>query len=681
MKIKVGFALRKLSMGLISLSIVSTLSSKYGSYVKADIIKNTITDKNVVFENIKIGRKNSISFYVTGNVNKLVLFDENGKEIGSDISGTQFFINLRSQPKLNSQLTVKAYNNIGEYQGKTSFIYTNRDKLYDALESGYLKNTGKYINSTKGDQVAYDNAYANAIKVTNSWTCSQTEVDSATQKYIIARNKIQSAKIGTEIKDSSIFDNIDVSNDGVWFLIPKKGMTVVKLFNQGEELDNLESSYQYVLKFNSKLVPNTTLTIKAYDLSGSQIGELVFNYTDRNKFKKEYSFYNLKGTQTYKLAKSNLQKAYDNAFNKASKVNSNYNATQSQVDDVTNELNKARLDLINDTEDSNKNLEINSIENISFEDNRIFVTANRNRYITITDMEGNEPGSDKSGFQFYVILNKIIRPDTPLYINSLDELKNRIQRIKVIYTDRTEFHKAYYLGNLKNTYRYKNATKRAQQKYDEAYADAKRLEKNYVASQELVDNVTKELRNAFKGLAANCENNSNNSDTNLFINNIPLYMLPSDKSNKLSESKEVHISKVVYAPVISNKRNIKIALVNAEGKVTNKFINTDSKWKVFAQKEINGHLYYRLGTQNQWALADYFVNNSEEKMSGIARINYVPWYGINLWNNYGKDAKWNGTRLKHGTRWKIFKRVNVNGKTWYNLGGNQWILGKYVVLE
>lgn len=443
MKIKVGFALRKLSMGLISLSIVSTLSSKYGSYVKADIINNTITDKNVVFENIKIGRKNSISFYVTGNVNKLVLFDENGKEIGSDISGTQFFINLRSQPKLNSQLTVKAYNNIGEYQGKTSFIYTNRDKLYDALESGYLKNTGKYINSTKGDQVAYDNAYANAIKVTNSWTCSQTEVDSATQKYIIARNKIQSAKIGTEIKDSSIFDNIDVSNDGVWFLIPKKGMTVVKLFNQGEELDNLESSYQYVLKFNSKLVPNTTLTIKAYDLSGSQIGELVFNYTDRNKFKKEYSFYNLKGTQTYKLAKSNLQKAYDNAFNKASKVNSNYNATQSQVDDVTNELNKARLDLINDTEDSNKNLEINSIENISFEDNRIFVTANRNRYITITDMKGNELGLDKSGFQFYVILNKIIRPDTPLYINSLDELKNRIQRIKVIYTDRTEFHKAY----------------------------------------------------------------------------------------------------------------------------------------------------------------------------------------------------------------------------------------------
>lgn len=63
----------------------------------------------------------------------------------------------------------------------------------------------------------------------------------------------------------------------------------------------------------------------------------------------------------------------------------------------------------------------------------------------------------------------------------------------------------------------------------------------------------------------------------------------------------------------------------------------------------------------------------------VITINYVPNYGIAVWNspNAGKAAT--GQVLKHGTAWKVTGTKTVNGKTWYNLGGAQWIDGSYTV--
>jgi hypothetical protein len=48
----------------------------------------------------------------------------------------------------------------------------------------------------------------------------------------------------------------------------------------------------------------------------------------------------------------------------------------------------------------------------------------------------------------------------------------------------------------------------------------------------------------------------------------------------------------------------KIALFNSQGKVTG-YLRTNSNWKVFASKKINGRLMYRLGNDNQWIPAEY----------------------------------------------------------------------------
>ncbi|BDR56836.1 immunoglobulin-like domain-containing protein [Xylocopilactobacillus apis] len=61
----------------------------------------------------------------------------------------------------------------------------------------------------------------------------------------------------------------------------------------------------------------------------------------------------------------------------------------------------------------------------------------------------------------------------------------------------------------------------------------------------------------------------------------------------------------------------------------------------------------------------------------IGYINYVPGYGIMVYNAPAGSST--GVRLNHGTAWKVSqKAVNAKGETFYQVGSNQWINGKYV---
>lgn len=72
-----------------------------------------------------------------------------------------------------------------------------------------------------------------------------------------------------------------------------------------------------------------------------------------------------------------------------------------------------------------------------------------------------------------------------------------------------------------------------------------------------------------------------------------------------------HVKKTSKGKSISHKyRRIarvvkKVTLVDAKGKKTKRTLKVGTNWKVFAKKKIKGHLYYRLGTQKQWARASY----------------------------------------------------------------------------
>lgn len=61
----------------------------------------------------------------------------------------------------------------------------------------------------------------------------------------------------------------------------------------------------------------------------------------------------------------------------------------------------------------------------------------------------------------------------------------------------------------------------------------------------------------------------------------------------------------VYAPIINNDPNWKIALRDGNGHLTGKYIKTNSRWKVFDTKTMKGGTWYKLGTNEQWAPAAY----------------------------------------------------------------------------
>ncbi|KGG54835.1 C40 family peptidase [Lactobacillus sp. wkB10] len=61
------------------------------------------------------------------------------------------------------------------------------------------------------------------------------------------------------------------------------------------------------------------------------------------------------------------------------------------------------------------------------------------------------------------------------------------------------------------------------------------------------------------------------------------------------------------------------------------------------------------------------------------KINYVPGYGINVWDNY-ENPTFTGKRIKHGKTVSILSSaIDKKGNTWYQIGENQWIQARYTV--
>lgn len=102
----------------------------------------------------------------------------------------------------------------------------------------------------------------------------------------------------------------------------------------------------------------------------------------------------------------------------------------------------------------------------------------------------------------------------------------------------------------------------------------------------------------------------------------------------------------------------------------------------------NGEEWYKLGDGN-WVKKQYVKAgqnpNEAVEARGVVTVNYVPGYGIAVYKEPGKSAlvQVNGKpkRLAHGTSWKSFKKQIVNNVTYYNVGGNQWVNGNFVIFK
>ncbi|WEV50890.1 C40 family peptidase [Lactobacillus sp. ESL0731] len=60
-------------------------------------------------------------------------------------------------------------------------------------------------------------------------------------------------------------------------------------------------------------------------------------------------------------------------------------------------------------------------------------------------------------------------------------------------------------------------------------------------------------------------------------------------------------------------------------------------------------------------------------------VNYVPGYGINIWNSY-ENPTFTGQRVQHGTVVNVIdSETDAKGNVWYEIGPDQWIQAQYTV--
>lgn len=121
-------------------------------------------------------------------------------------------------------------------------------------------------------------------------------------------------------------------------------------------------------------------------------------------------------------------------------------------------------------------------------------------------------------------------------------------------------------------------------------------------------------------------------------------------------------------------------LSGPDGQKLDQRVEAGSEFVVIASKYADGNLYYEI-SNGKWIMAKYTTQEAQiTAKSGVLTINSKPDYGVAVWRVPGQDQI-SGKFLKDGSSWRYFRVANVNGQTWYDLGGNQWISAKSVLVR
>lgn len=121
-------------------------------------------------------------------------------------------------------------------------------------------------------------------------------------------------------------------------------------------------------------------------------------------------------------------------------------------------------------------------------------------------------------------------------------------------------------------------------------------------------------------------------------------------------------------------------LSGPDGQRLDQRVEVGSEFVVIASKYAGGNLYYEI-SNGKWIMAKYTTQEAQvTAKSGVLTINSKPDYGVPVWRVPGQDQI-SGKFLKDGSSWRYFRVANVNGQTWYDLGGNQWISAKSVLVR
>lgn len=125
-----------------------------------------------------------------------------------------------------------------------------------------------------------------------------------------------------------------------------------------------------------------------------------------------------------------------------------------------------------------------------------------------------------------------------------------------------------------------------------------------------------------------------------------------------------------------------IAVFDAPGgKMTGTMLKDGTSWATYkAAKTDDGRTWYNLGGK-QWIDAAYAATYRITPKSGTIKIYAAQ--DVALWTTPATNLPYLKQSiiklLPAGSSWKVSGQTTVNGITWYNLGGNQWVHAEYTV--
>lgn len=157
--------------------------------------------------------------------------------------------------------------------------------------------------------------------------------------------------------------------------------------------------------------------------------------------------------------------------------------------------------------------------------------------------------------------------------------------------------------------------------------------------------------------------------------------LQQEQEAKERAAKGEEYNATLFVPVINNKRNWKVRVLDNNGHYVDKYVSTGKTIKVLAKKTVNGRTFYKIA-DNEWIPAEFTLGTEEQAVQAIAYmpvVNHKRGWKVALMDENGH---YTGKYLSTNTSWKVFAKKVINGRLCYRLGTQaQWVPADYLVIR
>ena len=436
-----------------------------GQTTNKDALKAEIAKENDVKASAK---------YKNGSADKKQAYDDalaEAKRIDAKTDATQAEVN-------------KAKQDLADAAAALDGIEVNKDALKaEIAKDPTVKGTDKYKNATDAKKQAYDDALAEAKRIDAKEDATQAEVNKAKQDLANAAAALDGQPTDKDALKAEIAKDPTVKADDKY-----KNAT-----------DENKQAYDDALAEAKRIDAKTDATQAEVNKAKQDLADaaaaLDGQATNKDALKAEIAKDpTVKADDKYKNATDEKKQAYDDALAEAKRIDAKTDATQAEV-------NKAKQDLANaaaalDGQPTNKD----------------DLQSEVNKENSVKDSDSYKNGTEESKKKYDDALQKAkdVLADSNASQAEVDKAKKDLEDAAALDGQPTDKDalKAEIAKDptTKADDKYKNATDEKKQAYDDALAEAKRIDAKTDATQAEVNKAKQDLANAAAALDGQATN-------------------------------------------------------------------------------------------------------------------------------------------------------------------------------